>query len=145
MAHVASAAELLRCLADPLASEARSVLIGEPLVLVDLGAEVPDEARDERTWRRLAELPAPTVGVGTAGVAPGAEALAAALDVVAASEDELAAIQATARRGPLATLVLVQLLRGSLERSIPEGLVAESLAYSTLQAGPEFAAWGASR
>jgi enoyl-CoA hydratase/carnithine racemase len=83
--------------------------------------------------------------VATAGVADGARALAAALDVVAASEDELAAILATARRAPLATLVLVQLLRGSLARSVADGLVAESLAYSTLQAGPEFAAWGAGR
>jgi hypothetical protein len=83
--------------------------------------------------------------VATAGVAKGARALAAALDVVAASEDELAAILATARKAPLATLVLVQLLRGSLDRSVADGLLAESLAYSTLQAGPEFAAWGAGR
>jgi enoyl-CoA hydratase len=145
MAHVASAAELLRCLEDPSASEARSVLIGEPCVLVELGAGAPAGARDERAWRGLAELPAPTVGVASGGVAPGAEALAAALDVVAASEDELAAIQDTARRAPLAALVLVQLLRGSEGRSIAEGLIAESLAYSTLQAGPEFAAWRAGR
>jgi len=145
MAHVASAAELLRWIADPAASEACSVLFGEPLVLVELGAEPPPEARDARAWERLAELPAPTVGVATAGVAPGARALAAALDVVAASEDELAAILATARKAPLATLVLVQLLRGSLARSVADGLFAESLAYSILQAGPEFAAWGAGR
>jgi enoyl-CoA hydratase/carnithine racemase len=145
MAHVASAAELLRCLADPTASEARSVLIGEPCLLVELGASAPAEAQDERAWRGLAELPAPTVGVAGGGVAPGAQALGAAVDVVAASEDELAAIQDTARRAPLATLVLVQLLRGSERRSIAEGLIAESLAYSTLQAGPEFGAWSAAR
>jgi enoyl-CoA hydratase/carnithine racemase len=145
MAHVASAAELLRCLADPTASEARSVLIGEPCLLVELGASAPAEAQDERAWRGLAELPAPTVGVAGGGVAPGAQALGAAVDVVAASEDELAAIQDTARRAPLATLVLVQLLRGSETRSIAESLIAESLAYSTLQAGPEFTAWSAAR
>jgi enoyl-CoA hydratase/carnithine racemase len=145
MAHVASAAELLRCLDDPHASEARSVLIGEPLVQVDLGAPVPTEAREERFWRALSQLPAPTVGFASGGIAGGAEALAAAVDVVASSEDELAAIEATARRAPLASLVLVQLLRGSLAREIPEGLLAESLAYSTLQAGPEFATWVASR
>jgi enoyl-CoA hydratase/carnithine racemase len=39
----------------------------------------------------------------------------------------------------------VQLLRGSLARSVADGLLAESLAYSTLQAGPEFAAWTAGR
>jgi hypothetical protein len=145
MAHVASAAELLRRIRDPAACEASSVLLGEPLIPVELGAEPPPEARDARAWARLAELPAPTVGVATAGVAPGARALAAALDVVAESEDELAAILATARRAPLAALVLVQLLRGSLAKSIADGLLVESLAYSTLQAGPEFAVWRAHR
>jgi hypothetical protein len=141
MPHVASAAELLRWTSDPAAREACSVLFGEPLVRVELGAEPPPEAREARAWQRLAELPAPAVGVATAGVAPGARALAAALDVVATSEDELAAIAETARRAPLATLVLVQLLRGSLAHSVADGLLAESLAYSTLQAGPEFAAF----
>jgi enoyl-CoA hydratase/carnithine racemase len=145
MAHVASAAELLRRIADPAASEACSVLFGEPVVQVDLGVDPPPAARDPRAWERLAELPAPTVGVAMAGVARGARALADALDVVAEGEAELAAILATARKAPLATLVLVQLLRGSLARSVAEGLVAESLAYSTLQAGPEFAAFAAGR
>jgi enoyl-CoA hydratase/carnithine racemase len=145
MAHVASAAELLRCLDDPHASEAHSVLIGEPLLRVELGAQVPPEAGEAAAWRRLSQLAVPLVGVATGRMAPGAEALAAAVDVVAASEDELAAIEATVREAPLASLVLVQLLRGSLEREIPEGLLAESLAYSTLQAGPEFGAWIASR
>ena len=61
-------------------------------------------------------------------MAPGAEVLAGAVDVVAESEDELAAIEATARQAPLATLVFAQLLRASLGRTIAEGLVAESLA-----------------
>jgi len=145
MGHVASAAELLRRISDPAACEASSVLLGEPVIPVELGAEPPPEAHDARAWARLAELPAPTVGVATAGVAPGARALAAALDVVAESEDELAAILETARRAPLAALVLVQLLRGSLAKSIADGLLTESLAYSTLQAGPEFGAWRAHR
>jgi enoyl-CoA hydratase/carnithine racemase len=37
------------------------------------------------------------------------------------------------------------LLRGAEERSIEDGLLAESAVYSSLQAGPEFAAWRASR
>jgi len=50
-----------------------------------------------------------------------------------------------AAKAPLASLGLVQLLRASLARPVYEGLVAESLVYSTLQAGPEFGAWIASR
>jgi enoyl-CoA hydratase/carnithine racemase len=46
---------------------------------------------------------------------------------------------------PIAATALVVLLRGSEERSIDDGLVAESALYSSLQAGPEFAAWRASR
>ena len=44
-------------------------------------------------------------------------------------------------RAPMAALALVLLLRGGGQRSIEDGLVAESLTYSMLQGGPEFAAW----
>jgi enoyl-CoA hydratase/carnithine racemase len=40
---------------------------------------------------------------------------------------------------------LVQLLRHGDARDVEAGLVAESLVYATLQAGPEFAAWRAGR
>ena len=53
----------------------------------------------------------------------------------------LAAVRAT----PLAAAALVQLLRHSETASVHEALVAESLTYSMLQAGPEFTAWLAKR
>lgn len=46
---------------------------------------------------------------------------------------------------PLAAGVLVELLRHRPGRSVEEDLLAESLAYSTLQAGPEHARWLAGR
>jgi enoyl-CoA hydratase/carnithine racemase len=46
---------------------------------------------------------------------------------------------------PIAASALVQLLRGSVGRSIDDGLLLESAAYSALQAGPEFRAWRESR
>ena len=141
MQSVLSPAELLRLRSDPAASESHSPLFGAPLLCVDLAVEPPALAQEERAWAWLAELPAVLVGVARPGIAPGSRALASALDVVAESEDELAEIRATCERAPLAALVLAQLLRGSLARSVADGLVAESLAYSTLQAGPEFAAW----
>jgi hypothetical protein len=64
--------------------------------------------------------------------------------VRAADPDEtLAVIDAAVRRAPRAALTLVRLL--SLTESLPvrDGLVAESLAYSMLLAGPEFRAWRA--
>jgi len=70
--------------------------------------------------------PAPWVGVK-----------AADLD---AQVDELSAA-AVAR--PIATAVLIQVLRMSLALPFEDALVAESLAYSTLLGGAEFAAWRA--
>jgi enoyl-CoA hydratase/carnithine racemase len=46
---------------------------------------------------------------------------------------------------PLAAAALVQLLRLNAGLSVDQALVAESFAYSTLQGGPEFAAWLAQR
>jgi enoyl-CoA hydratase/carnithine racemase len=72
--------------------------------------------------------------------------LRAACDVVLDRGDAAAldAITATVARNPQASVALVLLLRGSGARSVEDGLVAESRTYSTLQAGPEFAAWLAS-
>jgi len=128
-----------------VALERFSPLFGEPIVWVDLAVAPPAEARDARVWERLAELPAASVGVVGAGLAPGAGALAEALDLVVRGDAERDAVAASVERCPRASLVLVQLLRRSLSRDVPEGLLAESLAYSTLQAGPEFAAWRAAR
>jgi len=136
-----SPAELLRLRADPTAGESHSPLFGAPLLGVELGAAAPTDGRKEGAWAWLSEQPTLLVGVARAGIAPESRSLADALDVVAESEQELAEICATCARAPLAALVLAQLLRGSLSRSIADGLVAESLAYSTLQAGPEFVAW----
>jgi hypothetical protein len=46
---------------------------------------------------------------------------------------------------PQAASVLCQLLRGSGDLDVVSGLLAESLAYATLQAGPEFKRWVAAR
>jgi enoyl-CoA hydratase/carnithine racemase len=51
----------------------------------------------------------------------------------------------TIARNPIAAVTLTLLLRREVPGSIDEGLVAESAAYSTLQAGPEFAAWRSAR
>jgi hypothetical protein len=139
-----SPGELVLALADPSASERFSVLTGAPVALVDLAgseAGIPAE-RARAAAHTLGELPAISVGVGAAESAC-AHALAPAFDVRLGDSDagELAAIEESIAKSPLASLGLVQLLRASESRSIHEGLVAESLVYSTLQAGPEFGAW----
>jgi hypothetical protein len=42
---------------------------------------------------------------------------------------------------PLAAVTAAQVLRGAVTRSVDDGLLVESLAYASLQAGPEFTSW----
>ncbi|MDP1792730.1 MAG: enoyl-CoA hydratase/isomerase family protein [Acidimicrobiales bacterium] len=57
--------------------------------------------------------------------------------------DTAAAIEETQRRWPLASAAFAQLMARTPFSSVHDGLVAESEVYSSLQAGPEFAAWRA--
>ena len=57
----------------------------------------------------------------------------------------LEAIAANLEAQPIAAATLALLLRGQERRTIDDGLVAESSAYSVLQSGPEFEAWRAVR
>jgi hypothetical protein len=63
------------------------------------------------------------------------------LDVQVASDDELAALDGACTVNPNAVITLVQLLRVSGRLDVSGALVAESLAYSTLLGGAEFARW----
>jgi enoyl-CoA hydratase/carnithine racemase len=87
----------------------------EPIVALD--GTVENEA--------LAGLPAVVVGVD---VAPG-------------PDRDLAAVEAAVAANPVASVALAVLLRGTLERSIGEGLAAESATYAALQAGAEHERW----
>ena len=103
--------------------------------MLELAAGDPDP--DDDAVVRLASLPFVVITHGT--VSP---AWAALSDVVAdAGDGSLDDIVATVTAYPLSATALVLLLRGGSTRSVGQGLVAESAAYSTLQAGPEFAAW----
>jgi enoyl-CoA hydratase/carnithine racemase len=93
----------------------------------------------------LARLPCPSAAFGTALASSAAAELVDHFDVVVADAAELELILAAIRRAPLAATALVQLLRHNAAVDVHEGLIAESLVYSTLQAGPEFAAWKAGR
>lgn len=64
---------------------------------------------------------------------------------VADLDGALQAIEDNVRQSPTASATLPGLLRLTSALPVREGLVAESLAYSLLLTGPEFAAWRASR
>ena len=93
----------------------------------------------------LARLPCPTLALHAAAPSAAGAKLADAFDVAVRDEADLLPVLAGVRAAPLASAALVQLLRLGAGLDVHEGLVAESLVYSTLQGGPEFAAWLAGR
>ena len=114
----------------------RAGSLADGVAIVDLDAGVGDS------------LPALDGGVGAVVVGtteapdPLAHPAVAGCDVVVGPEDPAVdAIAGAVAEHPIATRALAGLLRGSPSRAIDDGLTAESAVYSTLQAGPEFAAW----
>ncbi len=119
----------------------RIVGLDAGVVLVD-GDGLPDvlsaPAAAGEALDRLAMVPAVVVGV----VSEPATRRPDWADVVVAPDSaELAATLATVATNPLAAVTLAVLLRGAHRRTVAQGLVAESMAYGLLQAGPEFASW----
>jgi hypothetical protein len=84
----------------------------------------------------LGRVPCPTLAM-----IPAAHPLAPSFDVVAEQPADLEGVINTIRLCPLAACVLVQLLRTTENLPMAAALTCESLAYSTLQAGPEFRRW----
>ncbi len=138
MVDVVRGHSLLSALAVPVALE-NLLDLDPPLLVVDL-TDLHDVASDELQdgVMRMRALPVVVVGLDSGNATtPAAGAL---VDVVA-DGDACARIEGTVMRNPRAAAALALLLRGNGERSVAEGLVAESAVYSMLQAGPEFAAW----
>ncbi|AKU11389.1 hypothetical protein AzCIB_1488 [Azoarcus sp. CIB] len=106
------------------------------LVVAPVGA---DEGDEDQLAAWLARQPCPVIGFSDKGAA--ASALLAACDVVLDDIGDLAPIAANIRKAPLAAMTLVQVLRVTDGMPPAQALAVESLAYATLQAGPEFAAW----
>jgi enoyl-CoA hydratase/carnithine racemase len=116
------------------------------LLVVDVADPAPIAADAiEAARAALAQLPCPSVALGANRASGAAAQLLDRFDAALESEAELTPIAETVRRAPLAALALVQLLRHNEGLGVHEGLIAESLVYSTLQAGPEFKAWCAGR
>lgn len=94
------------------------------------------QAEQLAEWMR--QQPCPSIAIASADTEP---LLAAACDVQLTTVGEAAKLAAHIAHSPLAATVLVQLLRITETMPLADGLIAESLAYSTLQAGPEFRRW----
>jgi len=144
-------------LAGGAAPAGRSGPWGEtPIIVVDLESSAGDIDVDQ-----AATVPFVTVGVSRSGIDSGVGAgslagfdvllleteseVAAPWVAVADLDEAVADLNACVSRSPLAAVLLAQVLRTSAAVSFGDALVIESLAYSTLQAGPEFTRWLAGR
>jgi enoyl-CoA hydratase/carnithine racemase len=150
--------ELVRELGSPEVDERLSAAHGTPMAVVGLGGAADVDPLMLRP--RVDALNSVLVGVLHRGERA-SQAAAGLLDVTLYDEsiteppshgvgvpDVGAAIDvltANVTAHPLAAATLAVLLRGSGSLSVSLGLAAESAAYSTLQSGPEFATWLASR
>lgn len=127
-----------------------------PLLVVELDG-TPWDAGVVAAAVGVLTHPGSPVAVGIAGDRPPPEAdpLLAALTCTLAPEEwsprvvaepgSLPLVTAAVERAPLAALAMTGLLRLTAAAPVAEALVAESLAYSMLLAGDEFAAWRAAR
>ena len=123
--------DLQERLRSPLAAEELSTAAGVACVVLEdaCGAGPPVAC----------PLACPVVAVAGRGEPPGL------VDVVTESAADAARVVEAIRRNPFAALVLVQLLRHNERVGVEDGLLAESLAYSSLQHGGGFRAWLAGR
>ena len=112
-------------LASPDIDRMVGAAVGRPVVAVDLGDNEGAEIA-----ARLTRLPVVSIGVG--GSADDA------WDLRSEDPDPIIAGALTA---PMAAVTTAQVLRGASARTFDEALLVESLAYATLQSGPEFATW----
>lgn len=142
-----SVGEAVDRLRAPHASEDFSPLTGAPLLCVALDGSDALPAGDAlgEAAVALARLPCPTVALVRETPPEHLRDWAACFDVVVSSDAEVGEIEGAVRRHPLAAMSLVQLLRQGDSLDVPQALLAESWVYSTLQSGPEFAAWRAGR
>jgi hypothetical protein len=151
---ILSLVEALRLLESPYGLEELATLTGVGVLLVDLPAEQPagspltglGQARIERARELMGQLACPSIAICGEELSPLSRALLPAFDlVVEDGPQQLEQMLTAIHTHPQATLALVQLLRHNEQLDVHEGLIAESLVYSTLQSGMEFAAWQVSR
>ena len=117
----------------------------QPVLLVDLASGVEIEANALAELSRQA-LGWPWVLVGIGPTAVHDHPLGRLVDVVVEPGDaRLDAVLHTVTERPIASTALVLLLRSTHGTEPLAALIGESATYSTLQAGPEFAAWRAGR
>ena len=128
MPEVISLKTFARITASSLLAETYSVASGHNFLVVDMQSSEPES--------QAKFMPACVI----LGLGPYAKRQSS-VDVMVADEKELAMLVAAIDHQPVAAATLVQVLRHNETATIEQGLLAESLAYSTLQASDDFKQW----
>jgi Enoyl-CoA hydratase/isomerase len=137
-----SSSELLDVLDTPFAPDVLGGELGSAVV-VDLTDAA--DILEPSVVAAVHSLPVLVVGLTGEPDCP-SRAAASLADVLLSPDDaEIGVVLECLEANPLAAISLALLLRASERRSVPDGLVAESVTYSMPQGGPEFARWRASR
>lgn len=129
-----SSDQLYHLVADP--RPAASPWSGAPLLLID--GDSTQNVNDPGIGDWIRHVPAPVIIIGGA-----ASMVAEAGDVHLNDSSGLQRLIDNIRAHPLAATVLVQTLRLTARLGMEDGLIAESLAYASLQNGAEFRHWQA--
>jgi hypothetical protein len=127
--------------ADALLAELQSAITPERSGSVEVALSDVSPVPAEVTEERLAGLPFVVLGVTHGEFDP--RWLSVCDVIVEEGDAALGRIRQNLEDHPITSATLALLLRGQQRLSLSDGLVAESSAYSVLQAGPEFAAWRA--
>ena len=135
--------EAIKALCSPYALEYFSTLTGCPLLVVDATRVGPSPSADElhTSQSALAEIACPTVAIGGGDLPETLRDWLDGFDLLLDDDSQLPLIETMSMQNPLASLAMVQLLRLDPGAEVHHGLIAESLVYSMLQSGPEFARW----
>jgi enoyl-CoA hydratase len=132
-----SPGELERLCQQTSSAGSYSSLTGHSLVLLDLADR--DIAQTAERCKQLPQI-LPRIACPVIAIAPEGDysTLTESVDVVVASHKEAQSLAANILQHPLTAMTLVQLLRHNEKANLDDGLLAESLAFATLQGSEEF-------
>jgi len=106
-------------------------------LLINLEGPCPTGTELTKAGRWLTRQPKVVVGFST----DQNNGLSVFVDVIASNPAELNRILSQISANPVSATVLVQVLRTTKNMPVQDALTIESLAFSTLQSGTEFASW----
>ena len=111
---------------------------GSLALAVELPRQTLSKAQVSRVEHWIYHQPVPVIGILSEN---DHSDLSSCVDILVSNEDERTIVMEKISQNPQASAVLVQVVRSTLALSITGALSLESLAYSTLQGGEEFARW----